>query len=572
MTSNTTLPESGAQVTIVVPTRNSARTITRCLQSIRRQTVACTIVVVDNHSSDSTAELAMPLADVVIAGGPERSAQRNLGAQSAPAPVVGFIDSDMILTPDVTAEARAAIAAGAGAVVVPEETVGEGYWARVRAYERSMYNGSDTIGAARFYRWDVFERAGGFDEDLTGAEDWDLTIEARRLAPITHIASHIYHDEGRVRYLDACAKKGYYADGLRRFVAKRGATALGGTISSRPWLRDPARLGTPLGPGLIALKAGETAAVAVALGATSARRVLERFCRRTQPGHGQDMSPSVESASSSASLPLPLLVGLFHRSSRAVVLSIRICRTMRQGIYTLARIGAGFLMPGHAGDVTFVTRQGVSLVASAGHYGWLPVVEVLIDDCYRLNGLVPELPADCRILDVGAHIGSFTVVMAKGLPGARITAFEPSAQRAACLRRNVTVNGLHDRVTVVQAAVGGSTARKRLGSTGIIVDAEIQAGGEVVEMVAFEQVVTEFDGPVDLLKMDCEGGEYEIVRSASDATLRRVDRLLMEYHPAPPEEVHRLFRRLAAVGLVERWREESVPGQCGVVCFGRVTS
>ncbi len=260
MISNTTLFESGTQVTIVVPTRNSARTITRCLQSIRRQTVACTIVVVDNHSSDSTAKLAMPLADVVIAGGPERSAQRNLGAQSAPAPVVGFIDSDMILQPTVVAQAVDAICHGAGSVIVPERTVGSGFWVQVRAFERSFYDGSDAIEAARFFRWDVFERTGGFDEQLTGPEDRDLTESARQVAPVARIVAVIEHDEGAITYFDACRKKAYYAEGVRRYVAKRGLSGIR-QASIRPWMHQPRRLASRLGLGLVALKAGEITAV-----------------------------------------------------------------------------------------------------------------------------------------------------------------------------------------------------------------------------------------------------------------------------------------------------------------------
>ncbi|MHB8293852.1 MAG: glycosyltransferase family 2 protein [Acidimicrobiales bacterium] len=248
------------RVTVVVPTRNSARTISPCLDSLYRQTHPCRVVVVDNDSTDGTIGLARSVADLVLEGGPERSAQRNKGARAAPNPVVGFVDSDMILEAEVVEQAVIAIEGGAGAVIVPERTVGEGYWARVRAFERSFYDGSDAIEAARFYRWDVFERAGGFDENLTGTEDWDLTIEARQVAPVARITARIDHDEDHVHYVDACRKKRYYAEGLRRFTAKRGIGALC-TVGTRPWIREPTRLATPVGVGLIALKAGEVASV-----------------------------------------------------------------------------------------------------------------------------------------------------------------------------------------------------------------------------------------------------------------------------------------------------------------------
>jgi arabinofuranan 3-O-arabinosyltransferase len=262
-------------VTVVVPTRNSARTVEACLRSIKAQSVPVTVVVVDNGSSDGTAHLTGEMADLVLEAGPERSAQRNLGAHARPAPIVGFIDSDMILAPDVVEQSVVALEGPSGtvpggnpaAVVVPERTIGEGYWSQVRAFERSFYVGSDDVEAARFYRWDVFESLGGFDEGLTGCEDWDLTIRARQLGPVVRIEAMIDHDEGQVRYFDACRKKGYYAEGLRRFTLKHGAGTMGKAAFDRPYLHKPRALLNPLGAGLVALKAGELVSVATTIAA-----------------------------------------------------------------------------------------------------------------------------------------------------------------------------------------------------------------------------------------------------------------------------------------------------------------
>jgi len=261
---------------VVVPTRNNSRTIEACLRSLRAQDHPCRIVVVDNHSSDDTVAIAGSLADAVVTAGPERSAQRNLGARLEPlGDVVGFVDSDMRCSPGVVGEAVAAIDAGAVAVIVPERTIGEGYWARVRAFERSFYVGSDSVEAARFYRRDCFEAIGGFDETLDpGPEDWDLSLRARHLGPLARIDALIDHDEGRVRYLDACRKKARYAEGLRRFVVKHGSAGVAGALD-RPYLRHPRILVSRLGVGLVALKAGEACAVLVALvTSTGSRRLV----------------------------------------------------------------------------------------------------------------------------------------------------------------------------------------------------------------------------------------------------------------------------------------------------------
>lgn len=259
-----TKSSSSPSVTVVVPTKNAARTLGRCLDSLRTQTYPTRTVVVDNGSTDGTVEVARRGADVVLFAGPERSAQRNLGARSCPAEVVGFIDADMILAPTVVEEAVGAIGKGAGSVIVPERTVGSGFWVAVRAFERSFYVGSDAIEAARFFAWEVFDRAGGFDEQLTGPEDRDLSESARGLAPVARTRSVIDHDEGSIGYWEACRKKAYYAEGVRRYVAKRGFWAVR-EASRRPWLRHPGQLLSRQGAGLLALKAGEATAVSWAI-------------------------------------------------------------------------------------------------------------------------------------------------------------------------------------------------------------------------------------------------------------------------------------------------------------------
>lgn len=258
--------QSRPTVTVVVPTRNSARTIEASLRSLRAQSLRCRVVVVDNASNDRTVALATQLADAVLTAGPERSAQRNAGARAFPAEIVGFIDSDMVLTPGVVEEAATQIAAGADAVVVPEVTVGSGYWVKVRAFERSLYVGNEDVEAARFFRWEAFDRAGGFDEHLTGPEDWDLSDAVRRSGTLARTTAMIEHDEGSIGYLEACRKKAYYAEGLKTFTRTRGVTTAFGHLSRRPWISSPALLIRNIyGPGLVLLKAGEAGAVVGAL-------------------------------------------------------------------------------------------------------------------------------------------------------------------------------------------------------------------------------------------------------------------------------------------------------------------
>jgi glycosyltransferase involved in cell wall biosynthesis len=200
-------------VSVIVPTRNSARSLERCLRSVRHQGGAkVQIVVVDNGSTDDTVLIAQREADLVVAGGPERSAQRNIGAHMATGDVLLFVDDDMILEPGIAAELSELVNCGAPAVVVPERSYGEGFWARCKALEKLLVLDDPAVEAARGFSRSSFEAVGGYDERLTAAEDWDLADRVTQglTPPVARTRAVIWHDEGQLRLRGTFSKKRYY--------------------------------------------------------------------------------------------------------------------------------------------------------------------------------------------------------------------------------------------------------------------------------------------------------------------------------------------------------------------------
>lgn len=277
-----TQPPAAPLVTVVVPTRNSARTIERCLRSVVCQTdrygrpLPLELVVVDNHSTDGTHAIARRFADRVISAGPERSAQRNLGAATGTAAVVAFIDSDQILEPTVAFEALELLDGDAelGVVVVPERSFGEGFWARGRSLERRLADGDPRSEAGRFYRRATLDAIGGFDERLTGPEDWELHDRTAAAGWATgRTTAQIDHDEGRISLRASFAKKRYYGRG---FVAyRRLPWARRGAFNPRRLALHPTLLWSdPLAvTGLVVLKGVEAAGAG--LGIRTGRRLRD---------------------------------------------------------------------------------------------------------------------------------------------------------------------------------------------------------------------------------------------------------------------------------------------------------
>lgn len=209
---------------VVVPTKDAAATIAACVRScLDQERVPVEVIVIDNASTDGTAEIARSLDCRVLTVGPERSAQRNAGARAARGEWLLFLDADMVLEPGVVASCLAACERkGAAACVVPERATGEGFWAECRALEKEVYLGDPDVEAARFFRRDAFVAHGGYDETIHGGgEDWDLPARVAaagdRIARADAVAMHL---EGRLRLRDAARKKFYYGRTLGRYVGK----------------------------------------------------------------------------------------------------------------------------------------------------------------------------------------------------------------------------------------------------------------------------------------------------------------------------------------------------------------
>ena len=259
-------------VSTIVTTRNSGSTLERLLKSIRTQTYAAVeSIVVDNSSVDETPEIAEQWADLVLQAGPERSAQRNRGATAAAGDFLLVLDADMILEPNVVEECVAvAIRTCAAAIVVPESTIGQGFWSRVRALERSCYEGDETIEAARFFEAEVFRRYAGYDEQLTGPEDWDLPARMRAAGERVERAdgAQILHDESDLKLLPHLRKKYYYGRSFAGYLRRHPTLAARQLSVVRPaFVRHSRRLARRplLSAAMVGLKLAEMTAGAAGL-------------------------------------------------------------------------------------------------------------------------------------------------------------------------------------------------------------------------------------------------------------------------------------------------------------------
>jgi glycosyltransferase involved in cell wall biosynthesis len=214
---------SKSLVSVIIPTKNSERTLAKCLESINNQSYKnFELIVVDNNSTDKTKEIAKKYTNKVFNFGPERSAQRNYGAKQAQGGYLLIHDSDIYFNVDSIKECVELIEKEkCEAIILPEKSIGTGFWTKVKAYERSFYVGNDYIEAARFFNKDIYEKLGGYDETLTGPEDWDLTIRIRKADyKVSRTKLFLEHDEGKVNLFGSIQKKKYYAEDVFKKYSK----------------------------------------------------------------------------------------------------------------------------------------------------------------------------------------------------------------------------------------------------------------------------------------------------------------------------------------------------------------
>lgn len=183
--------------------------------------------------------------------------------------------------------------------------------------------------------------------------------------------------------------------------------------------------------------------------------------------------------------------------------------------------GAPIVIDGIALDIQDDPRGGVArLIAN-------DIVNV-----YRLQDI--ELQPGDIVVDVGAHVGVVSCYLAKKFPAARIFAFEPVPANFERLIRNLDANGCvnvfayHDAITS-----DGRDLELRGDPTTNTGGYGAWISGPVIEHVTSRRLYDVWGmegwGRIALLKLDCEGAEYEILRGLG-SRLDQVTRLVMEVH------------------------------------------
>lgn len=168
-------------------------------------------------------------------------------------------------------------------------------------------------------------------------------------------------------------------------------------------------------------------------------------------------------------------------------------------------------------------------------------IETCLNDCYNLNEIKKILNNIETIVDIGANQGLFTIAARKHFAKSAITCYEPNLQLEKYLSHNASqlnANVYYEAVTKEDCKV-----KLQFGETDLHTKTLKEIEGKVTG-TAFRQVINRAGGVIDILKMDCEGGEWEILEDKN--AWENVRSITMEYHlwAKPDSNIDKLFQIL----------------------------
>lgn|GEM_PF-2761618 len=174
-----------------------------------------------------------------------------------------------------------------------------------------------------------------------------------------------------------------------------------------------------------------------------------------------------------------------------------------------------------------------------------------------LKLIMNEVTSGGRVIDIGAHIGCYTLLLAKLIgPEGRLYAFEPNPESFDMLKKNIELNS-YKNVTAIQKAAFDRMAEARLYLNGPGVTHSLRRGNNsrrhiTVDAVSLDEYLKDETAGFDFIKIDAEGAEYNALLGMKNIIIKSSPlKIMVKYAPLAlkkfnvlPEEFLRLLSGL----------------------------
>jgi FkbM family methyltransferase len=165
--------------------------------------------------------------------------------------------------------------------------------------------------------------------------------------------------------------------------------------------------------------------------------------------------------------------------------------------------------------------------------------------CIRNDyGLSEQLSRVETILDIGANLGFFSIAARSHYLHAKIHAYEPNPRVLSFLESTVSPLGIN----IYPEAVGAESGLVSIIDSGASNQARTRLNGDgTITLSRLDTAIGRLGGTVDLLKLDCEGAEWDMFRSKNQ--WRHIRNIRMEYHLFHGETVQDVWQILDGLGF-----------------------
>ena len=185
-------------------------------------------------------------------------------------------------------------------------------------------------------------------------------------------------------------------------------------------------------------------------------------------------------------------------------------------------------------DTVLELRSGMKIFLSDHPHDLITIFLVFVREDYG------KVRPGSIVIDIGANIGAFCLFAAHHR-ARQVFAYEPNTQSYRTLLRNIADNHLAEVVVPHQLAVSrkaGEVVRIPVQSSpyNAISTGETTSECESVMTTDLSSILVDHGlESVALLKMDCEGAEYDIIMHASEDIWHHIHNVRMEYHHGAPD-------------------------------------
>lgn len=188
-------------------------------------------------------------------------------------------------------------------------------------------------------------------------------------------------------------------------------------------------------------------------------------------------------------------------------------------------------------EAPYVFRNGarIKIGRAIDH---VPIIEIFLKGDYGV------MPNNATIIDMGANIGVFSIYATTNRNN-KVYAYEPFRSYCDNVEENARLNGKDKDIKAFNYAVAGKAENRTLFINGTdfffptLMGKEFQVNGDTIQVkctTLAEIIESNALSSVDMLKIDCEGAEYDIFYNAPADVFTKIKEIRMEYHNLDNEE------------------------------------